>query len=553
MPFRINETSRIAPVRDTDAVRIDAPMTADGIGSIALHLADRGPETHCLVALPLLPVPRTAVADAVRLWATAAYADRSSARLPFMVYVVALRGRAVVSEAPVRFFAGPTPSRIVLDLDLPAEADAYQLVLYASREYRGTLVLDDPRLVVGATEHRIGEGVHVSRPVDLGRRWRQDGTRVVCASVYGEHWAEMPAGWRLDAVHPAALAAAEWLIYGAVDRQAFGVRPAPPVPEPGERRAPGRTTLLSYSIGTDSTAAMTLLPDDTIGYYCRRAYDSYLSATGAEIALPSPEPWERRLAGLGNVIPIPTTFEQVRLAGGGRHGFAHNFGYAAIGLLLADHLDAGVLAFGSVLEQVFLRSGNLFADVVAIPGSSFHSLRRPLEAAGLFTALPTAGCSEVLTSRISDTGRFAGVAISCPRPGPGGAPCGTCFKCFRKLRIEGRADVPPPDPGVLKLLEKYPLKSATSVVYGAQRAGFRHPALDAYEDVELDLLERYFDYAIDHMLPPHLREHARRQLAALGIEPMTDEDDLRLRTIGQVFWPEEFSWSRAGISEPPPP
>jgi hypothetical protein len=340
------------------------------------------------------------------------------------------------------------------------------------------------------------------------------------------------------------------MLYSGVNRLAFGVAEPPPDPDDGERRFIGPNTLLSYSVGTDSTAALALLPDDTIRYYCRRPYQEYFTRSGASVPLPDPTPWEARLERVPNLIIVPNTFEQVQLGGGGRHGFVHNFGYAAIGLLLADFTDAGVLAFGSVLEQVFLRSGHLFADVVALPRSAYNSLRRLINSAGLFLALPTAGCSEVLTSRIADGGRFAGLAISCPRAASDGTPCGTCFKCFRKLRLEDRSDLPEPDESVLHLLEKYPLKSATSVVYAAQKADYHHPAIDEYRDLDLSFLERYFDYAVEEMLTPELAEHVRGEFAALGIAPMTDDEELRLRTLGQIFWPESFSWSRAGIAEP---
>ena len=376
---------------------------------------------------------------------------------------------------------------------------------------------------------------------------------MVSTSAFGEHWAEMPSGWRLDEVHPAALAAADWILFSRADRLAYGVDVKAPDPDDAERRYIGSSTLLSFSLGTDSTAAMTLLPEDTLRYYCRRPYTSYLTKVGAAVPLPDPAPWELRLERLDNLIVVPNTFETIGIAAGARHGYGHNFGYAAIGMLLADHVDAGALAFGSVLEQVFLRSGHLFADVVALPSSAFNSLRKLINSAGVFLALPTASCSEVLTTRISESGQFAGMAISCPRAGADGTPCGTCFKCFRKLRLDGRTDAPDPDDGVVHLLEKYPLKSATSVMYAAQRTNYRHPALDPYRDVDLEFLERYFDYAIEHMIPEHLQDPVRGQFASLGIEPMTDDDELRLRTIGQVFWPESFSWSRAGIAEPADP
>jgi hypothetical protein len=247
---------------------------------------------------------------------------------------------------------------------------------------------------------------------------------------------------------------------------------------------------------------------------------------------------------------VPNNFELVRIAGGARLGFAHTFGYAAIGLLLADHLDVGALAFGSVMEQVFLRSGNLYTDIVKLKSSSYNGFRRVVEAAGVFLALPTASCSEVLTTRISAEGRYGGVAISCPRPSATGEACGTCFKCFRKQRLEGRLDAPSPDDYVVHLLEKHPLKSATSVVYGAQRSGYHHPSLEAFRSIDLRFLERYHDYAVAHMLPQELGVHVRGEFAKLGIEPMTVEDERRLRTIGQIFVPESFNWERAGVPDP---
>ena len=535
-------------------MRVRADLGTRGIDDITLDLSARSDETHSLVALPALPNVFAGNDVPVRIWARASYVDGVQARLPFILYVAGYRDGRPVGDVPLKYFAGPEETPLVLDATIPPRADRYQLVLYADRRYRGTLSLRDVRLVVGTVEYRVGASDHVVQPISMERRWRQEGARVVCESAYGEHWAEMPSGWRLDEVHPAALTAAEWILYSGVDRLAFGVAPSPPDrEEPGtSRRHMGPNTLLSFSLGTDSTAAMALLPDDTLRYYCRRPYTSYFTRTGATVTLPDPAPWEQRLASVDNLIVIPNTFEQIQLAAGGRHGFAHNFGYAALGLLLADHADAGALAFGSVMEQVFLRSGHLFADVVALERSTFNALRRLVNAAGLFLTLPTAGCSEVLTTRIADTGRYAGLAISCPSAAPDGTPCGTCFKCFRKLRLEGRADAPDPDASVVHALEKYPLKSATSVMYAVQRSGYRHPVLDEYRDVELDFLERYFDYAIEHMLPEHLQEHVRAQLAELEILPMTDGDELRLRLIGQTFWPESFSWSRAGIAEPDP-
>jgi len=550
LAFALNSSGDVIALRPNDGVRISARRGSRGIEQLVVDLSGREDATHCQVALPSLPHDFRAAAGPVRLWMNAAYRDGTDNRPPFMVYVAGYRDGKHIGQERYRYFAGKEAVPITFAIDVLAEADRYQVVFYADRRYRGVLELGDIRVTAGRTDYGIGPGTHFTRDLDLERHWRQDGNRLVCDSWYGRHWAEMPAGWSLDAVHPSALAAADWILYSNLDKAAFGVVKPAPDPDDGDRRQIGSRTLLSYSLGTDSTAALTLLPDDTVRFYCQRAYRHYHLSSGVKVELQDPTPWDAGVARVPNTFMIPNTFELARVGAGLRLGFAHSYGYAAIGLLLADFTDAGTLAFGSVLEQVFLRSGNLFADVVEIPASLYNGLRRLVNSAGVNLALPTAGCSEVLTSLIADRGRFSGLAISCPRAAPDGTPCGTCFKCFRKMRLDGRLDAPDPDEAVVHLLEKYPLKSATSVVYAAQRSNFRHPAIDRYRDLDLGFLVRYFDYAVEHMLPPPLAAHVRGQFAALGIAPMTPDEERRLRTLGQVFWPESFSWSRAGLPDP---
>lgn len=523
---------------------------ADGFQQVDVDLAARQGSTHSLIAFPALPNDFGSQTG-VRLRMGVRYQhDARPAKVPFNIFVVGYVEGRQTSEQRLRFFAGPEPGLIILDLELDEHAEMYQLVVYANRELRGQLTLRDPHILAGATEFWFGVGRHLRRPVELARRWFQDGRRVVCQSPFGLHWAEMPDGWRLDGVHPGALAVADWLLYSPLSRMAFGVMEDLPQESEVERRPAGNEALLSFSAGTDSTAAMTLLPETVVKYYCQRAYVGYVTKVGADITLPDPAPWDARLARVPNLTILPNTFEQAQIAAGGRHGFAHPFGYAALGALLADHFDAGVLAFGSVMEQVFLRSGHLFTDVVALQSSTYNQLKRLLEGAGLFLALPTGGCSEVLTNRLSDSGRYAGVAISCPSAAADGTPCGSCFKCFRKLRIDGRSDVPEPDESVKHVFEKYPLKSATSVIYAAKRSGYRNPALDRYAETDLGFLEAYFDYAVTHMLPEPLASHARAELDRMGIRAMTPEEERRMRTIGQVFWPESFTWAKAGLPKP---
>ena len=152
--------------------------------------------------------------------------------------------------------------------------------------------------------------------------------------------------------------------------------------------------------------------------------------------------------------------------------------------MLADHLDAGVLAFGSVMEQVFLRSGNLYTDVVALARSSYNSLRRLLEGAGLFFALPTGGCSEVLTTRIADEGRFRAIAISCPGPSPTAphvAPVSSASASYGwRVARPSRTDA-----SVLQDCSEVSAEVRDERGVCGRSSGYQHPAMDRYGETDL--------------------------------------------------------------------
>lgn len=322
-------------------------------------------------------------------------------------------------------------------------------------------------------------------------------------------------------------------VYGDIDK-VVGERPA------------GKNALLAFSAGEDSTAAATLLPDDVVKYHCARSYSRYRRGDGQWIQLAPTDAIERACRAVPNTLMIPNDFECIGIAVGTPHGYRHNFGYAALGVLLADHFDAGTLAFGSVMEQVFMGSGNNYIDIAAMLESRANRLKELFRKGGTFFALPTGGLSEVITNRIAREGRYGGLAVPCPSADAEGKPCGVCFKCFRKTRLDGAVGRDP-NPGVLKIIEKYPLKSATSLVYAAQKSGYSHPAIDPYKGQDLSFLERYHDHAVEHFMPDSLRESLRHALVEHGVVPMTEGDEQKLRGIGRVFWPEQFNAEKAGL------
>jgi hypothetical protein len=549
--LKFRPDAHVAPVRDDDGVRIDTGHAPDGsITRVALDFGGRTTDRHCLVTLPPLAWSPTEEPAPTWLRFLVTY-DGAVERTPFIAMVTWYWHGEAEREERLRFFAGADPAQICLPLTQDEVCDSVQVTLYADRMSSGVIELDDVAVVVAGRRRRFGGTDPLGEPLDLTKAWRQEGTRVICSSFFGEHYAEMPEDWSLSDVHPAALRAAEWFLYDKLESVFVGRPQTRLTADEASRRKPGEALLLSFSLGVDSCAAATLLSAaEPLHLYCRRDFDTYLTSAGARISMASVDAVDRGMELTPRLTVVPNTFELARVAAGGAIGFSHGYGYAAISLLLADHLEAGALALGSVMEQVFLRSGNRYADIVSNTSSLVSGVKAALSSGGLDLTLPVAGCSEVATSRISRRGPFGGVAIWCPRADSDGRPCGVCFKCFRKLRFDRDGEgAPHPEQAVLDLLVKRPLKSATSVVYACQRGGFSAPGVNEYLGLDLTFLERYYDYAVEHLVPERYHATVRSALAAAGVEPMGPDDEGRLVAVGDVFDPplqRRRRWGRVG-------
>jgi hypothetical protein len=91
------------------------------------------------------------------------------------------------------------------------------------------------------------------------------------------------------------------------------------------------------------------------------------------------------------------------------------------------------------------------------------------------------------------------------------------------------------------------LKNASSVVFAAQRAREELPELAEYMDVDLDFLTRYHTTGFHGLLDERLQHEVGERLRLFGIDPMSPEDEDKLRRIGQVFVPDTFDPAVAGI------
>lgn len=198
--------------------------------------------------------------------------------------------------------------------------------------------------------------------------------------------------------------------------------PARAVPPDGH---PG----LCFSGGTDSVAALALLPNTTHSYHlARRApegerrttlMDGRAAAQSCEIL--------RRLGRAVTVVSSDVEYLRQPL------GFPHDLATAVPLLLHADVDRLDAVAWGAPLEATYRLQRGRFRDYAESP---FVAEWGPVFAAlGLPVCVPTAGVSEVVTSAIIQRHPLGAAAQSCVRGPSLGRPCGRCPKCARKTLL----------------------------------------------------------------------------------------------------------------------
>ena len=535
----------VAVVVDTDSVTIDGTRSA--------RMA------HTVVRFPRFKVRgfKLAAKDTLRFDFGAVASQGSGTgpewSSPYTMFVRQFdqHNEPVRSERDrVRFMAGLNARRISLPFRLEPATDTVELALYQARDQRERVRLFRRRVILGRTAYRQdGDKLVPDATVTDPGVWQQIGRRVEFSCYWGQYWAEMPPGWALERVHPNCLMAAEYLLTHNVNRHFLTLEEGarrfydPPFHAP---RPPGDGILLSFSAGQDSTAAASVLPDDATKVYCRRAYDGYFAANGAYVVLRKFDAEARALESFSPLVIVPNNFELIGIAAGLRFGFRDHFGYGAVCLLLADHLDAGYIASGAPLEHVFLGSGNRYVDILGNGSSQHHALSRFFRHCGVELTLPVGYLSEVVTNAIVNASPYRGVAVSCPNVNAQGEWCGVCVKCYRKLRLDGRS-APPPTERLRATLAARPLKNATSVVFAAQRANEELPELAEYMDVDLEFLTRYHTTGFRGLLDTRMQAAVGKRLREFGIDPMTASDEEKLRKLGAIFTPDTFDPSVAGI------
>lgn len=294
---------------------------------------------------------------------------------------------------------------------------------------------------------------------DLLKNWVQEDHRVWLRHPWGwTHW-DMPKGYDLASTHPALLHLAMQVLLGPWVKatKQWSV----------EQRQPGQRLGLAYSGGVDSTAALLLLPDDTVLAYHQRNFDSMLSHT---LPLATFAAIKERTG--REVLSIPSNHERIRTYHGKPNGFSDAHASGVHLILLADHLDLGGIAFGTPIDNTWLKKGSFYRDFSADP--YWATSRAMFAKAGLAYVLPINHISEAGALEVCRQSVLVDVVNSCLR-GVGEQWCGRCWKCFHKNGPLGR-DFDPKAPEITTFLNTKPLRTAQHALWALQVQQLEHLA-----------------------------------------------------------------------------
>ena len=277
-------------------------------------------------------------------------------------------------------------------------------------------------------------------------------------------------------------------------------------------RRPGNRPGLSFSGGIDSTAALCLMPKDTILLYMERNFESMIKHENAHYFISELEKMGR------TVINVQSNHESIRTNYGKNPGFSTDYACMAHLILLADFLDLDSAATGMPLENTYFFHGSSVRDFAE---SRFWKSYSPMfNYAGLSLYQPVAGCSEIINSQIVKDSPYEHLASSCLRSPNVGMKCETCWKCFRKNIFSNQSWSMSSE--ISTFLGKRPLKQGLATLYALQiifQADNNLPPeakdLQPIIDTDLSFLKHYWPPYIE-LIPikyrqfthDKIREHA---------------------------------------------
>lgn len=297
----------------------------------------------------------------------------------------------------------------------------------------------------------------------------QEGQRVWFRYPEGHVFWDMPATYDLEATHPSLLhLAAEVLLYPWHKEMRS---PFPSIRPMGQRCS------LSFSAGTDSTAAALVMPSDTLLGYHRRSFASMLDHRNAERLIN-----HLHESGEREVVQIESNHELIRTHHDKPVGFSSDFACAVHLILLADHHDLGAIGFGMPIDNTYLWKGRKFRAFEETIYYTYWTKR--FAQAGLDLLFPIASISEAGALMVVKGSPWLEHLNSCMR-GDGTKGCGRCWKCFHKNGPLGRPfDIKAYE--IQTYLNKRPMPTATHALWALQTMGHESEVPDLAHLFEQD-------------------------------------------------------------------
>ena len=300
-------------------------------------------------------------------------------------------------------------------------------------------------------------------------------------------------------------------------------------------RRPGKTPGISFSGGIDSTAAMALMPTESILFYMERNFESMIDHSNAKRFL-------CHLEELGRKVNISlSNHEKIRTFHEKNPGFSTDYACMAQMILMADHYDLDSAATGMPLENSYFFHGSKVRD---FKESRFWKKYQPLFSfLGIPLYQPVAGCSEILNNKIVNESGFEEYATSCLRSKIEGKTCEKCWKCFRKNLFNNKSWKMSPE--ISTFLGKRPLKQGVATLYALQLLHQREQELpDEIEDLlmlldeNLDFLLQYWGPSLD-LIPEKYQSFTKNKLEMFASPMNIDLYSLKPE-IGTALRGEQF-------------
>jgi hypothetical protein len=303
----------------------------------------------------------------------------------------------------------------------------------------------------------------------MDANFSQEGSRVWFRYPEGYVFWDMPSDYDLQSTHPALLCLTAEVLLSPWISSSKG-----PLPK---GRTLGERASLSFSAGTDSTAAAAVMGDSTLLGYHRRSFDSMLDHRNAERLIN-----HLNSTGEREVLSISSNHELIRTNHGKPVGFSTDFACASHLLLLGDHFDLGAIGFGMPIDNTYLWKGRKFRKFEETQYYTYWTKR--FAQAGLDLLFPIASISEAGALMIVKQTSWLEHLNSCMR-GDGVKGCGRCWKCFHKNGPLGRPfDIKTHE--IQTYLHKRPVPTATHALWALQTMGYEDEVPDLSHLFEQD-------------------------------------------------------------------